>query len=80
MKPISGKTLKSAALVAQWRAGEGEAAIIKEARLSRRVETVEALIRRFVTEAEMRAIQRRGCIHSVDFPEKRDRSLRRGGG
>lgn len=76
MKLISVKTIRAAALVAQWRASPAEKAEIKAARLAKRAESIEPLIRRFVTEAELRAIQKRGCVHSVDFPEKRDRSLR----
>jgi hypothetical protein len=76
MKRISTKTIRMAALVAQWRAPEAERIEIKAARLARRAESIEALIRRYVTTDELAAIQRRGCVHSVDFPEKRDRSLR----
>lgn len=77
MRPITVKTIRAAALVAQWRAPAAEKAQIKAARLSKRAESIEPLIRRFVTDAELRAIQKRGCAHSVDFPEKRDRTLRR---
>ena len=80
MKPITTKTLRAAALVAQWRAVGADKEMIKAARLAKRAETLEPLIRRFVSEPELRAIQKRGCVHSVDFPEKRDRSLRRGEG
>lgn len=80
MKPISTKTLRGAALVAQWRAPDVDRQTIKAARLARRVEAVEPLIRRYVTAAELQAIQKRGCVHSVDFPEKRNVSLRHHGG
>lgn len=80
MKRISSKTLRMAALVAQWRAPEPERTEIKAARLNRTVDNIEALIRRYVTADELAKIMRRGCVHSVDFPEKRDRSLRNEGG
>jgi hypothetical protein len=80
LKPISTKTLRGAALVAQWRAPDVDRQTIKAARLARCVETVEPLIRRYVTAAELQAIQKRGCVHSADFPEKRDASLRHHGG
>lgn len=80
MKRISSKTIRMAALVAQWRAPEPERAEIKAARLNRTVDSIEPLIRRYVTADELSKIMKRGCVHSVDFPEKRDRSLRNEGG
>ena len=77
MRPLSIKTLRQGALLAQWRASAVDKPTIKAARLRRRVEDVEPLIRRFVKESELRTIQARGCVHSVDFPEKRNRALRR---
>jgi hypothetical protein len=71
--------LRDAAKLAQWRAPEPDKGAIKAARKAKRIEAVEALVRRYVSEADMRTIRRRGCLHSVDFPEKRDRALRGGG-
>lgn len=80
MRRISPKTIRMAALVAQWRAPHAERAEIKAARLAKRAESIEPLIRRYVTASELMAIEKRGCVHSVDFPEKRDHSLRNDGG
>lgn len=79
MRTVTPKTIRMAALVAQWRAPEAERAEIRAARLQKRAESIEPLIRRYVTADELVMIQKRGCIHSADFPEKRDRSLRGGG-
>jgi hypothetical protein len=76
MKFASAKTLRMAALVAQWRAPAEVKAQIKAARMSRTVETIEPLIRTFVTPQELKTLAKRGCIHFVDFPEKRSASLR----
>lgn len=70
------RALRDAAKLAQWRAAPAARAAIKEARLAGRVESIAPLIRRYVSEAEMRTIRRRGCLHSADFPEKRDQALR----
>jgi len=73
------KVMRDAAKLAQWRAPEPEKGRIKAARLARRVEEVADVIRRYVSEADMRKLRKRGCLHSVDFPEKRGRALRTGG-
>ena len=80
MKHVSMRTLRMAALVAQWRAPAAESVEIKAARLTRTVDRIEPLIRRYVSADELALINKRGCIHSVDFPEKRDRDLRNNGG
>lgn len=67
------KTLAAAAKLAQWRAPYNEAATIKAARKARRTEAVIGLIRRYVLQADIDKIKRRGCLHSADFPEKRNR-------
>lgn len=72
------KVMRDAAKLAQWRAPEPDKGAIKAARLNRRVESVASIIRRYVSEADMRKLRKRGCLHSVDFPEKRNRSLRTG--
>ena len=74
------KVMRSAALLAQWRAPEPYKAVIKSARKGKRVESITALIMRFVTHEDLRKIKRRGCLHAVDFPEKRDLALRTGEG
>lgn len=76
MKP--SKVLAAASKLAQWRATPGDKAILKEARKGRQIERVEGMIRRYVTAEEFQKIRKRGCLHSVDFPEKRDRNLRNG--
>ncbi|WP_212525866.1 hypothetical protein [Actibacterium sp. MT2.3-13A] len=77
---VSLKTLIGAAKVAQWRASGADYHAIKSARLDRRVDQIEPIIRRYVSDDELRNIRKRGCVHSVDFPEKRDPALRTGGG
>lgn len=77
---VSLKTLIGAAKVAQWRATGVDYHAIKNARLDRRVDQIESLIRKYVSDDDMRKIRKRGCVHSVDFPEKRDPALRAGGG
>lgn len=72
------KILRDAAKLAQWRAPEPDKAAIKAARLSKRIETVAHLVRRYVSEDDMRKLRKRGCLHSVDFPEKRNKVLRTG--
>lgn len=77
---MSGKTSRDAAKLAQWRAPEPDKGVIKAARKSGRVDMIEGLVRRYVSADDLRKIRKRGCLHSVDFPEKRDRSLRNGEG
>lgn len=72
------KAMRDAAKLAQWRAPEPDKGAIKAARMNKRIEDVVSLIRRYVSEADMRKLRKRGCLHSVDFPEKRDRTLRTG--
>ena len=67
------KTLSAAAKLAQWRAASHEAITIKAARKARRAEAVIGLIRRYVSQDDIDKIKRRWCLHSVDFPEKRNR-------
>lgn len=67
------KTLSAAAKLAQWRAPYADAAAIKSARKARRAEAVLCLIRRYVPQSDIDKIKRRGCLHSADFPEKRNR-------
>lgn len=74
----SVRVMKMAAQVAQWRACEPDKSTIKCARLERRVESISQLIHKYVTADDLSKLKKRGCIHSVDFPEKRDASLRNG--
>lgn len=67
------KTLSASAKLAQWRATDADARQIKAARKARKTESVIGLIRRYVPQADIDKIKRRGCLHSVDFPEKRNR-------
>ena len=68
--------LRDAAKLAQFRASGRDKAAIKAARSERRADTITDLIERYVSAADMRKLKKRGCLHSVDFPEKRDQSLR----
>jgi hypothetical protein len=72
------KVMRDAAKLAQWRAPEPDKAAIKEARKAKRIESVAGLVRKYVSEEDMRKLRKRGCLHSVDFPEKRDRAARAG--
>lgn len=72
------KLMRDAAKLAQWRAPEPDKGAIKAARMNKRVESVTELVRKYVSDADMRKLRKRGCLHTVDFPEKRDRSLRTG--
>lgn len=67
------KTLSAASKLAQWRATPDDARAIKEARKARRAESVVGLISRYVSRDDINKIMRRGCLHSADFPEKRNR-------
>lgn len=77
---FNSKVMRGAAMVAQWRATGADFIAIKSARKERRVEEIAPIVRRYVSDEELRKIRKRGCVHSVDFPEKRDRTLRAGGG
>lgn len=74
------RIMKMAAQVAQWRAPEPDKSAIKAARLERRVESISQLIHKYVSAEDLSKLKKRGCIHTVDFPEKRDASLRNGEG
>ena len=74
------KIMRDAAKLAQWRAPEPDKSTIKAARMNKRIAAVADLVRTYVSEADMRKLRQRGCLHSVDFPEKRDRTLRNGEG
>lgn len=74
------RIMKMAAQVAQWRAPDPDKSAIKAARLERRVESISQLIHKYVTADDLSKLKKRGCIHTVDFPEKRDHSLRNGEG
>lgn len=74
------RILKMAAQVAQWRAPDPDKSAIKAARLERRVESISQLIHKYISTDDLSKLKKRGCIHTVDFPEKRDHSLRNGEG
>ena len=76
MMRITPKMMRSAALLAQWRAPEPEKSAIKAARMDKALARVDHLVRRYVTDEDFRKLRKRGCLHSVDFPEKRNRALR----
>ena len=74
---MNRSVIVNAAKLAQWRAEGADFLSIKEARKAKRAEYIMPLIRKYVSPDDFSKIRKRGCLHSVDFPEKRDRSLRR---
>jgi hypothetical protein len=70
------QVMAGAAKLAQWRSDGEDWRQIKAARKAARIEAAWPIIRRYVTEAEMQAIRKRGCLHVADFPEKSDPKFR----